>query len=42
MTKSDDTREARAQINITDALFYILSGGSMAISSVSFLLWLRF
>ena len=32
----------RMQINLMDALLYLLAGSSMAIISVSFLLWLRF
>ncbi len=42
MTKTIDAHKTRAQINILDALLYLLAGGSMVIISISFLLWLRF
>ncbi len=42
MLKPLDCSEPRTQINIVDALLYLLTGVAMAIISVSFLLWLRF
>jgi hypothetical protein len=42
MLKPLDSSEARKQINIVDALLYLLTGIAMTIISVSFLLWLRF
>lgn len=35
-------KKTKSQINIMDTLLYILAGSSMAMISVSFLLWLRF
>lgn len=42
MPQTLDNGKARTQINFMDALLYLLAGSSMAIISVSFLLWLRF
>jgi hypothetical protein len=42
MAKTLDSEKNRIQINIMDALLYVLAGSTMAIISVSFLLWLRF
>jgi len=42
MTEKTNGYNVDTQFNIMDALFYVLAGGSMAVISVSFLLWLRF
>lgn len=42
MPKTFDTRKTKSQINIMDALLYLMAGSAMTIISVSFLLWLRF
>jgi hypothetical protein len=42
MPRALDSRKTGTQFNIMDTLLYILAGSSMAIISVSFLLWLRF
>lgn len=42
MPKTLDNRKMGTQVNIMDALLYVLAGSSMVIISVSFLLWLRF
>ena len=42
MPKTLDNRKTGTQINVMDALLYVLAGSSMIIISVSFLLWLRF
>jgi hypothetical protein len=42
MQKMMDNAKSRKEINIIDALLFVLAGSSMAIISVSFLLWLRF
>ncbi len=42
MPRALDNRKTGTQFNIMDTLLYILAGSSMAIISVSFLLWLRF
>ena len=36
------SRKTKTQINLMDALLYVLTGSVMIIISVSFLLWLRF
>ena len=35
-------KKNKTQLNIMDALLFILAGSAMTIISVSFLLWLRF
>ncbi len=42
MPKTLDNGKTGTQVNIMDAFLYVLAGSSMAIISVSFLLWLRF
>ena len=42
MPKTMDNRKTERQVNMMDALLYVLAGSSMVIISVSFLLWLRF
>jgi hypothetical protein len=42
MAKTLDNKKSKMQINIMDALLYVLAGGAMLMMSVSFLLWLRF
>lgn len=42
MAKTLDNGKTRLQINVMDALLYVLAGSAMLIISLSFLLWLRF
>ena len=42
MAKTLDNEKPGMQINIMDALLYVLAGSAMLMISVSFLLWLRF
>lgn len=42
MSKMMSNRKTWSQINIMDAILYLLAGSVMLIISVSFLLWLRF
>ncbi len=42
MAKTLDNEKTKTQINIMDALLYVLAGSAMLMISVSFLLWLRF
>lgn len=42
MPKTVNTRKTGGPVNFMDALLYVLAGSSMAILSLSFLLWLRF
>jgi hypothetical protein len=37
-----ENRKNSGQINVLDALLYLVAGSTMTIISVSFLLWLRF
>ena len=37
-----DNRKNSGQLNVLDALLYLVAGSTMAIISVSFLLWLQF
>lgn len=42
MAKTHDNGRPGFNLNIMDALLYLLAGSAMTIISVSFLLWLRF
>ena len=42
MAKTLDNEKTKMQINIMDALLYVLAGSAMLMISISFLLWLRF
>jgi hypothetical protein len=42
MPKTMDSKKFWPQINLMDALLYLLAGSAMLIISISFLLWLRF
>jgi hypothetical protein len=42
MPKTMDSKKIWSQINLMDALLYLLAGSAMLIISISFLLWLRF
>lgn len=42
LTKTAHNERAESPVGFMDILLYILAGSSMAIISISFLLWLRF
>ena len=42
MAKTLGYRKTKLQINLMDALLYVLAASAMVIISISFLLWLRF
>lgn len=42
MSKTLDNKKTKPQFHLMDTLLYLLAGSSMAVISVSFLLWLRF